>query len=70
MCCTVAVLFITFVQINVKYCHHPQIHFYLLLMAMGFHLSLHFEYSSSLINDIDYISIDIISIKTGVLYSS
>jgi len=70
MSCTVAVLLVTFLQINGKECYHPQIHLCVLLMAIVFHLSLHFECSSSLINGIDYISIDIISIKTGVLYSS
>jgi hypothetical protein len=45
-------------------------HLYVLLMKIVFHLSLHFECSSSLINGVDYMSIDIISIKTGVLYSS
>jgi len=39
-------------------------------MAIVFHLLLHFECFSSLINAIDYISIYIISIETGVLYSS
>jgi hypothetical protein len=63
MFCTVAVLFVTFVQINVKDCHHPQIHLYVLLMAMVIRLSLHLEFSSSLINGIDYICIDIISYR-------